>query len=68
MWFEALFADDTNLFAFCNDAVDLGLQIDASEKVTLLGNWFIAYFVVLAQIRRVTVYLVLLILTKSTIN
>ena len=35
-----LFADDTNLFVFSNDVVDL--QIDASEKLTLLSNWFIA--------------------------
>ena len=35
-----LFADDTNLFVFSNNIVDL--QIDASEKLTLLSNWFIA--------------------------
>ena len=34
-----LFADDTNLFVFSND---VDLQIDASEKLTLLSNWFIA--------------------------
>jgi len=34
------FADDTNLFVFSNDVIDL--QIDVSEKLILLSNWFIA--------------------------
>jgi len=34
-----LFAVDTNLFVFSND---VDLQIDASEKLILLSNWFIA--------------------------
>ena len=35
-----MIADDTNLFVISNDVVDL--QIDASEKLTLLSNWFVA--------------------------
>jgi len=35
-----IMVDDTNLFVFSNDVVEL--QIDASEKLTLLSDWFIA--------------------------